>query len=47
VKVLFISGYSEEVVLNQGVIPTDCFLQKPFSPNQIARKVREVLDQPK
>jgi DNA-binding NtrC family response regulator len=44
-KVLLMSGYSADAihdsfVLHQG-IP---FLQKPFSPGALARKVREVLD---
>lgn len=44
-KVLFMSGFSEETVISQGV-PTDMeyFLHKPFSPQQICRKVAEVLN---
>ncbi|MGB7621271.1 MAG: PAS domain S-box protein [Terriglobia bacterium] len=45
-KVLFVSGYSEEAVLYEGGFdPGTAFLQKPFSPDSLARKVREVLDQ--
>jgi two-component system cell cycle sensor histidine kinase/response regulator CckA len=44
-KVLFISGYAESVIGHHGVLPeATAFLQKPFSPAALARKVREVLD---
>jgi two-component system cell cycle sensor histidine kinase/response regulator CckA len=43
-KVLFVSGYAESTVLKHGKIDvTTRFLQKPFSLNDLARKVREVL----
>jgi PAS domain S-box-containing protein len=44
-KVLFISGYTEEAIVHQGVLEEGtAFLQKPFTPNVLARKAREVLD---
>jgi PAS domain S-box-containing protein len=44
-KVLFISGYTEEAIIHQGMLEEGtAFLQKPFTPNVLARKVREVLD---
>jgi PAS domain S-box-containing protein len=44
-KVLFISGYTEEAIIHQGVLEEGtAFLQKPFTPNVLARKVRQVLD---
>jgi two-component system cell cycle sensor histidine kinase/response regulator CckA len=44
-KVLFVSGYAESTVLNHGKIDvTTRFLQKPFSLNDLAKKVREVLE---
>ncbi len=44
-KVLFISGYTEEAIIHQGVLEAGtAFLQKPFTPNVLARKVREVMD---
>ena len=44
-KVLFVSGYAENTIL--GDSPTDVmtrFLQKPFSLEELARKIRTVLD---
>jgi CheY-like chemotaxis protein len=44
-KVLFTSGYADEALGRHGVLdPSIPFLQKPFSPDNLARKVREVLD---
>jgi two-component system cell cycle sensor histidine kinase/response regulator CckA len=44
-RVLFMSGYTDEAVLRHGVMDgSPAFLQKPFSPIGLARKVREVLD---
>lgn len=43
-KVLFISGYSGSGILHRAVAGQDvAFLAKPFTPNQLARKVQEVL----
>jgi two-component system, cell cycle sensor histidine kinase and response regulator CckA len=45
-KVLFTSGYSEEVIGRHGVLrPGIAFLQKPYLAPTLARRVREVLDQ--
>jgi PAS domain S-box-containing protein len=45
IKVLFSSGYTGDVVAQQGALdPTIPFLQKPFTPRTLAVKVREALD---
>jgi nitrogen-specific signal transduction histidine kinase len=46
-KVLCMSGYTDDSVVRHGVIAADlAFIQKPFTPTTLARKVREVLDAP-
>lgn len=45
-RILFISGYTDGVTIHQASLkPGTPFLQKPFSPMELARKVRKVLDQ--
>jgi CheY-like chemotaxis protein len=47
-KVLFTTGYTRNAVVHNGVLdPGTAFLQKPFSVEQLAVKVREVLDEAK
>jgi signal transduction histidine kinase/ActR/RegA family two-component response regulator len=47
-KVLYMSGYIEQAILHQGVFNQPApFLQKPFKPNVLTRRVREVLDENK
>jgi PAS domain S-box-containing protein len=44
-KVLFMSGYADDTIVQQGVLEAGAaFLQKPFTPDALASKIREVLD---
>jgi two-component system, cell cycle sensor histidine kinase and response regulator CckA len=44
-KVLYISGYTNDEVVRRGVRRTEAhFLQKPFTSQELMRKVRQVLD---
>ena len=44
-RVLYMSGFTDDAVVRHGVIADDlCFIQKPFSPDSLAAKAREILD---
>jgi CheY-like chemotaxis protein len=45
IEVIYMSGYTDDVIAHHGVLdPGIQFVEKPFTPNVLARKVREVLD---
>ena len=47
IKVLFMSGYTDKVIVNHGGLEAGVkFIQKPFSPEELAGKVRTVLGSP-
>jgi two-component system cell cycle sensor histidine kinase/response regulator CckA len=43
-KIMFVSGHTQDVILKEGVEKGTAFLRKPFAPVELAQKVREVLD---
>lgn len=47
IKILYTSGYAPAVIAPHGVLePGTAFLEKPFTIEDLARKVRDVLDTP-
>jgi signal transduction histidine kinase/CheY-like chemotaxis protein len=45
IKIVYVSGYAENAMTHQGVIGEGAaYVQKPFSPDALLRKIREVLD---
>jgi CheY-like chemotaxis protein len=47
IKVLFMSGYTDNVVSQYGILEKGVnYIQKPFSNNALAQKLRSVLDNP-
>ena len=45
IKVLFMSGYTDDAIAHRGVFDShNEFIEKPFTPDSLARKVREVLE---
>ena len=47
IHVLYMSGYTKYTVVNHGILESvSSFIWKPFSPEELLQKVREVLDSP-
>lgn len=47
-RVLFLSGYTDDAIVRHGILHEKvAFLQKPYSPQALARKVRDLLDEGK
>jgi DNA-binding NtrC family response regulator len=47
IRVLYMSGFPALRVVSEGAInPTDPFIQKPFTEEQLGRRIRELLEHP-
>jgi CheY-like chemotaxis protein len=47
-RVLFMSGYTDQAIAHDGILgPGTAFIQKPFTPKELAGKVQEVLSAPR
>ena len=45
IRIVYTSGYADDAIVRHGHLdPGMPFIQKPFSPNNLLQKVREVLD---
>jgi CheY-like chemotaxis protein len=44
-KVLYMSGYTDSAIVHHGILDQGkAYIQKPFTPNALAEKVRDILD---
>lgn len=45
-KIMYMSGYTDEAIIRHGVLDSmNAFIQKPFTPISLSKKVREILDE--
>lgn len=45
IRIFFMSGYADQDLVRQGLLdPETHFLQKPFTPQELAGRVREILE---
>ena len=45
IRVLFMSGYTDNAIVRNGLLgESAAFLQKPFTPEELLRKLRHVID---
>lgn len=45
IKVLFMSGYTDDAISHRGILDDDtAFIEKPFTPDGLARKIRQTLE---
>ncbi|HET7875871.1 MAG TPA: ATP-binding protein [Methylomirabilota bacterium] len=45
-RIMYMSGYTDDVIGKHGVLAAGAFIQKPFTPSRLVDKVREVLGTP-
>ncbi|MEJ7615651.1 MAG: response regulator [Pyrinomonadaceae bacterium] len=44
-RVLYMSGYTDDAIVHHGVLHEDAnFIEKPFTPDALTTRVREILD---
>jgi PAS domain S-box-containing protein len=45
-RVIFMSGYTDDPVISQMMSPDHSFLQKPITPHVLLHKIREIMEEP-